>query len=72
MGGAASERHDVGEAVGPQGLCGGGPEPGGHAGAAGELIAGQVAAVLAATGTSADPQGYGRTVAEQLRGGHFS
>jgi hypothetical protein len=34
--------------------------------AAGELIAGQVAAVVAATGTSADPQGYGRTVARQL------
>ena len=34
--------------------------------AAGELIAGQVAAVVAATGTSADPDGYGRTVAGQL------
>jgi hypothetical protein len=34
--------------------------------AAGELIAGQVAAVVAATGTSADPEGYGRTVAGQL------
>lgn len=34
--------------------------------AAGEEIAGQVAAVVAATGTSADPEGYGRTVARQL------
>ncbi|HUN33703.1 MAG TPA: DUF4331 family protein [Trebonia sp.] len=34
--------------------------------AAGELIASQVAAVVAATGTSADPAGYGRTVAGQL------
>ncbi|MGW2933096.1 DUF4331 family protein [Streptomyces sp. NPDC001156] len=34
--------------------------------AAGELIAGQVAAVVAATGTCADPEGYGRTVARQL------
>ena len=34
--------------------------------AAGELIAGQVAAVVAATGTCADPQGYGQTVARQL------
>jgi hypothetical protein len=29
-------------------------------------IADQIAAVVAATGTSADPQGYGRTVAEHL------
>ncbi|MET8963466.1 DUF4331 family protein [Streptomyces sp. NPDC004074] len=34
--------------------------------AAGEEIAGQVAAVVAATGTSTDPEGYGRTVARQL------
>ncbi|MFD3450582.1 DUF4331 family protein [Streptomyces sp. NPDC058691] len=34
--------------------------------AVGELIAGQVAAVVAATGTCADPDGYGRTVARQL------
>ncbi|MEU6519604.1 DUF4331 family protein [Streptomyces sp. NPDC046978] len=34
--------------------------------AAGEEIAGQVAAVVAATGTSADPEGYGRTVARQV------
>jgi hypothetical protein len=34
--------------------------------AAGELIAGQVAAVVGATGTCADPEGYGRTVARQL------
>lgn len=34
--------------------------------AAGELIAGQVAAVVAATGTSADPEGYGQAVARQL------
>jgi hypothetical protein len=33
---------------------------------AGELVAGQVAAVVAATGTSADPEGYGQTVASQL------
>jgi hypothetical protein len=32
----------------------------------GRLIARQIAAVVAATGTSADPQGYGRTVAGQL------
>ncbi|WP_329134500.1 DUF4331 domain-containing protein [Streptomyces sp. NBC_01476] len=34
--------------------------------AAGGLIADQVAAVVAATGTSADPQGYGQTVSRQL------
>lgn len=34
--------------------------------AAGEQIAGQVAAVVRATGTSADPDGYGLTVARQL------
>jgi hypothetical protein len=34
--------------------------------AASEFIAGQVAAVVAATGASADPEGYGRTVAGQL------
>jgi hypothetical protein len=34
--------------------------------AAGGLIAEQVAAVVRATGTSADPKGYGRTVAGQL------
>ncbi|MFC4034368.1 DUF4331 family protein [Streptomyces polygonati] len=34
--------------------------------AVGGLIAGQVAAVVAATGTSADPQGYGETVSRQL------
>ncbi|MEW1772191.1 DUF4331 family protein [Streptomyces sp. NPDC086777] len=34
--------------------------------ATGELIAGQVAAVVAATGTCADPDGYGKTVARQL------
>ncbi|WP_181802109.1 DUF4331 family protein [Streptomyces shenzhenensis] len=34
--------------------------------AAGEFVAGQVAAVVAATGTCADPDGYGRTVARQL------
>ncbi|SDP35905.1 DUF4331 family protein [Actinacidiphila guanduensis] len=34
--------------------------------AAAEPIAGQVAAVVRATGTSADPDGYGRTVAGQL------
>jgi hypothetical protein len=33
---------------------------------AGEQIAGQVAAVVRATGTSADPEGYGHTVARQL------
>jgi len=32
----------------------------------GEHIAGHVAAVVAATGTSADPEGYGQTVARQL------
>ncbi|MFF1901258.1 DUF4331 family protein [Streptomyces sp. NPDC058206] len=32
----------------------------------GQLIAGQVAAVVASTGTSADPHGYGQTVARQL------
>ena len=32
----------------------------------GTTIAGQVAAVVAATGTSGDPQGYGRTVAGEL------
>ncbi|HXT93889.1 MAG TPA: hypothetical protein VN714_32060, partial [Trebonia sp.] len=32
----------------------------------GDLIAGQVAAVVAAAGTSADPAGYGRAVARQL------
>lgn len=34
--------------------------------AVGELIAGHVAAVVAATGTCADPDGYGKTVARQL------
>lgn len=34
--------------------------------AAGDAIAGQVAAVVRATGTSADPEGYGRTVSTQL------
>nr|WTB35098.1 DUF4331 domain-containing protein [Streptomyces sp. NBC_00830] len=34
--------------------------------AAGGPIADQVAAVVAATGTSADPQGYGKTVSRQL------
>ncbi|MEU4095951.1 DUF4331 family protein [Streptomyces sp. NPDC026673] len=34
--------------------------------AVGEFIAGQVTAVVAATGTCADPEGYGRAVAEQL------
>lgn len=34
--------------------------------AAGEHLARQVAAVVAATGTNADPEGYGRTVAGQL------
>ncbi|WUH95274.1 DUF4331 domain-containing protein [Streptomyces sp. NBC_00433] len=34
--------------------------------AAGQTVAGQVAAVVAATGTSADPEGYGRIVARQL------
>lgn len=34
--------------------------------AAGELIAGQISAVVAATGTCADPDGYGQTVARQL------
>jgi hypothetical protein len=34
--------------------------------ASGEHIAGHVAAVVAATGTSADPEGYGQTVARQL------
>ena len=34
--------------------------------AAGSSIAGQVAAVVSASGTSADPQGYGQTVARRL------
>ncbi|MFJ9033927.1 DUF4331 family protein [Streptomyces sp. NPDC102274] len=34
--------------------------------AVGKLIAGQVAAVVAATGTCADPEGYGQNVARQL------
>ncbi|HTX83908.1 MAG TPA: DUF4331 family protein [Streptosporangiaceae bacterium] len=34
--------------------------------AAGQDIAGQVAAVVSASGTSADPHGYGRTVARRL------
>ncbi|MFJ4467720.1 DUF4331 family protein [Streptomyces sp. NPDC089424] len=40
--------------------------PSEDAAADGRLIAEQVAAVVAATGTSADPSGYGRTVARQL------
>jgi hypothetical protein len=35
-------------------------------GAAGQYIAGQVAAVVSASGTSDDPQGYGQTVARRL------
>lgn len=35
-------------------------------GAAGQYIAGQVAAVVSASGTSAEPQGYGQTVARRL------
>ncbi|SEN90818.1 DUF4331 family protein [Actinacidiphila rubida] len=34
--------------------------------AVGDAIAGQVAAVVRATGTSADPEGYGQTVSRQL------
>jgi hypothetical protein len=40
--------------------------PSEDAAAVGRQLAGQVAAVVAATGTSADPEGYGRTVSEQL------
>jgi hypothetical protein len=35
-------------------------------GAAGQHVAGQVAAVVSASGTSGDPQGYGQTVARRL------
>jgi hypothetical protein len=34
--------------------------------AAGDLVARQVAAVVRANGTSADPEGYGETVARQI------
>jgi hypothetical protein len=40
--------------------------PSEDAAAVGGLVAGQVAAVVGASGTSADPEGYGRAVAEAL------